>query len=137
MNASSCWDGLCKKWNPASTAPNNSDVPAGFTYLGQFVDHDITLDRTVGFPAGGLDPEEIEQAPTQSLDLDSLYGLRPKMQPQLRDSAKQPPRRALRHRTPGGTFVPPTAQHRAHPRFLRPPDANAHIVETGTNSWRF
>ena len=32
--------------NPGSDAGNNINVPAGFTYLGQFVDHDITLDLT-------------------------------------------------------------------------------------------
>ena len=32
--------------NPASPEGNNPKIPAGFTYLGQFVDHDITLDLT-------------------------------------------------------------------------------------------
>ena len=32
--------------DPASTDGNNPKIPAGFTYLGQFVDHDITLDLT-------------------------------------------------------------------------------------------
>jgi len=32
--------------DPASADGNNTKVPAGFTYLGQFVDHDITLDLT-------------------------------------------------------------------------------------------
>ena len=31
----------------ASATGNNTKVPAGFTYLGQFVDHDITLDLTL------------------------------------------------------------------------------------------
>lgn len=26
---------------------NDSDVPAGYTYFGQFVDHDITFDKTL------------------------------------------------------------------------------------------
>jgi hypothetical protein len=32
--------------NPGNTAADNTDVPAGFTYFGQFVDHDITFDPT-------------------------------------------------------------------------------------------
>lgn len=59
-----------------------STIPAGFTYLGQFIDHDITLDRTEGFP-GIDDPLDIEQARTPNLDLDSLYGNGPKLQKEL------------------------------------------------------
>ena len=32
--------------NPDDPAGDNPNIPAGFTYLGQFVDHDITLDLT-------------------------------------------------------------------------------------------
>ena len=32
--------------DPADLSLDNPNVPAGFTYLGQFVDHDITLDLT-------------------------------------------------------------------------------------------
>jgi hypothetical protein len=32
--------------SPGDASGNNPNVPAGFTYLGQFVDHDITLDLT-------------------------------------------------------------------------------------------
>ncbi len=67
---------------PGDPALNISDIPAGFTYLGQFVDHDITFDQTAGFPEID-DPEEIEQARTPTLDLDSLYGLGPRRQPEL------------------------------------------------------
>ena len=51
-------------------------IPAGFTYLGQFVDHDLTFDKTeveFGQPA----PAELLQARSPSLDLDSLYGAGP------------------------------------------------------------
>src|SRR5215217_1827938 len=72
--------------NPAS---GDSEIPAGFTYLGQFVDHDITFDQTVGFPVID-DPEEIEQARTPTLDLDSLYGRGPRRQPELYDPATRP-----------------------------------------------
>ena len=55
----------------------DSQIPAGFTYFGQFVDHDITFDRTEGIPDGSLDPEEIEQGRSPALDLDSVYGRGP------------------------------------------------------------
>jgi len=31
---------------PAGAAGDNPDLPSGYTYLGQFVDHDITFDPT-------------------------------------------------------------------------------------------
>ncbi|MGH3882129.1 MAG: peroxidase family protein [Pseudonocardiaceae bacterium] len=61
-------------------------VPAGFTYLGQFVDHDITRDPTVGFPPVG-DPENLESLRTPRLELDSVYGMGPVDQPELYDPA--------------------------------------------------
>lgn len=51
---------------PEDPALNNSKIAAGFTYLGQFIDHDITFDQTQGFPRID-DPEEIEQARTPTL----------------------------------------------------------------------
>ena len=69
---------------PEDPASNNSDIPAGFTYLGQFIDHDITRDETEGFPLID-DPELIQQGRSVTLDLDSLYGQGPKRQPELYD----------------------------------------------------
>lgn len=62
--------------NPADPAGNNAKVPAGFTYLGQFVDHDITLDLT-SFGEKEADPNAVENFRTPSLDLDNVYGLGP------------------------------------------------------------
>ncbi len=46
-------------------------MPAGFTYLGQFVDHDITLDLTsIGDKLE--DPTGVENFRTPALDLDSI-----------------------------------------------------------------
>ena len=62
--------------NPGDAAGNNTKVPAGFTYLGQFVDHDITLDLT-SFGEKEADPNAVENFRTPALDLDSVYGLGP------------------------------------------------------------
>ncbi|HWQ12831.1 MAG TPA: peroxidase family protein [Roseiflexaceae bacterium] len=56
---------------------DHPELPAGFTYFGQFLDHDITFDKTAGLPSGELTPEEIEQGRSPSLDLDSVYGRGP------------------------------------------------------------
>ncbi len=54
-----------------------SQVPAGFTYLGQFVDHDLTFDKTNVMLGQNVSPSELVQARSPSLDLDSLYGAGP------------------------------------------------------------
>ncbi|MEZ5284837.1 MAG: heme peroxidase family protein [Vicinamibacterales bacterium] len=65
----------------------DSTTPAAFTYLGQFIDHDITArtdrDETVsilgrGEPVGRLDPDEVvaklRNGRRPQLDLDSVFG---------------------------------------------------------------
>ena len=52
-------------------------IPAGFTYLGQFVDHDLTFDKTSVMLDENVTPAQLTQARSPSLDLDSLYGAGP------------------------------------------------------------
>ncbi len=52
-------------------------VPAGYTYLGQFVDHDLTMDRTAVEFGDHVSPADLLQGRSPSLDLDSLYGAGP------------------------------------------------------------
>jgi hypothetical protein len=54
-------------------AGDNPDIPSGYTYLGQFIDHDITFDITP-LNAAQNDPEGIVNLRTPGLDLDSVYG---------------------------------------------------------------
>ena len=54
-----------------------SPIPAGFTYLGQFVDHDLTFDKTTVALGEHVSPADLLQARSPSLDLDSLYGAGP------------------------------------------------------------
>ena len=68
--------------NPNIAAGNNPNIPAGFTYLGQFIDHDITLDLT-SLGDKEKDPLGIENFRTPSVDLDCLYGLGPDGSPHL------------------------------------------------------
>jgi hypothetical protein len=64
------------------TSGDNPDVPAGFTYLGQFIDHDITFDTT-SLSEQPRDPQAIFNFRTPQLELDSLYGLGPSGTPHL------------------------------------------------------
>src|SRR3546814_923735 len=68
--------------NPDDGTLGNDNIPAGFTYLGQFVDHDITLDLT-SLSDKKRDPLGLENFRTPALDLDSIYGLGPDGSPHL------------------------------------------------------
>ena len=52
-------------------------IPAGYTYLGQFVDHDLTFDKTAVMLGQNVSPAQLLQGRSPSLDLDSLYGAGP------------------------------------------------------------
>lgn len=67
---------------PNAAAGDNPAIPAGFTYLGQFVDHDITLDLT-SLGDKEKDPLGTQNFRTPSLDLDAVYGLGPDGSPHL------------------------------------------------------
>jgi hypothetical protein len=52
-------------------------IPSGFTYLGQFIDHDLTFDKTNVMLGVNVSATQLLQARSPSLDLDSLYGAGP------------------------------------------------------------
>ena len=64
--------------------PDNPSIPAGYTYLAQFVDHDITFDPASKLQ-GDNDPRALANFRTPRFDLDSVYGSGPKDQPFLYD----------------------------------------------------
>jgi Animal haem peroxidase len=73
--------------DPAKSAgnPNNPTMTAGFTFLGQFVDHDMTFDPTSSL-ARQQDPESIRNFRIPALDLDNVYGGGPVASPHLYDA---------------------------------------------------
>jgi hypothetical protein len=60
----------------------NHTIPAGYTYFGQFVDHDLTFDPTP-LRHQLLDVAALEDFRTPALDLDCIYGSGPDDQPYL------------------------------------------------------
>jgi hypothetical protein len=68
--------GQAMKDQASNASGDNKKVPAGFTYLGQFIDHDMTFDTTP-IPERTIDPMRVHNFRTPKLDLDCLYGLGP------------------------------------------------------------
>jgi hypothetical protein len=60
-------------WNAPG---NDSQIPAGYTYLGQFIDHDVTFDPVSSLMRAN-DPDALVDFRTPKFDLDSLYGSGP------------------------------------------------------------
>lgn len=70
--------------------PNNPDLSAGMTFLGQFLDHDLTFDPTSSLERQ-VDPEAISNFRTPALELDSVYGSGPGATPHLYDQQPADP----------------------------------------------
>ena len=88
--------------NRAAGQGNNANIPAGFTYLGQFIDHDITLDLT-SLTETDRDKVGENNFRTPQLELDNVYATGPSgdASPQMFDRTK--PGAMLIGRTgPGG-----------------------------------
>jgi len=75
-------DDLARRMEDNGAGPHHASLPAGYTYFGQFVDHDLSFD-----PVSSLrlpnDPGQVEDFRTPRLDLDMLYGSGPRDMPYL------------------------------------------------------
>lgn len=80
---------------PAETSPTpegvldaeeNTDIPAGYTYFGQFVDHDLTADDRPNDLTTPTPVTSLVNLRTPQFDLDSVYGSGPTGSPQLYDA---------------------------------------------------
>ena len=60
----------------------NTGIRAGYTYLGQFIDHDLTFDPVSSLQREN-DPNALEDFRTPQFDLDNIYGRGPADQPYL------------------------------------------------------
>ena len=72
-------------------AGNHPTLPAGYTYLGQFIDHDLTLDPT-RLPDTQIDIATLNNFRSPALDLDSLLGFGPGVDPILYEPHSAGPR---------------------------------------------
>jgi hypothetical protein len=74
-------------FDPPKDGPDaeESGIPSLYTYLGQFVDHDITFDP-VSTLIRHKDPNALTDFRTPAFDLDNVYGRGPSDQPYLYDN---------------------------------------------------
>jgi Animal haem peroxidase len=108
--------------------PDNPTHTAGTTFMGQFMDHDMTFD--IGSPLGvPTAPQSATNGRTPSFDLDSVYGGGPTISPQLYDPADH----IKLHIESGGRFedVPRTANNTA---ILGDPRNDEHMVISGLHA---
>jgi hypothetical protein len=63
---------------------DNPDIPAGYTYLGQFIDHDLTFDTASSLDRAN-DPDALTNFRSPRFDLDCVYGRGPVDDPYLYD----------------------------------------------------
>jgi Animal haem peroxidase len=83
-------DGLAKTMVEDQTVPDSDHLNtsprlfAGFTFIGQFIDHDITLDNTP-LAQQQADPDATVNFRTPRYDLDSVYGRGPVNEPRFYD----------------------------------------------------
>ena len=92
----------------------DSEIPAGYIFFAQFIDHDITLDTTSNLRQDPpLDAAAVSKLPnirSASLDLDCVYGFGPEASPHIYD-ADRPGRLAENPngydlaRSPGGVAL--------------------------------
>jgi hypothetical protein len=73
---------LARRMEDNGAGLDHVSLPAGYTYFGQFVDHDLSFD-----PVSSLrlphDPRQVEDFRTPRFDLDMLYGSGPRDMPYL------------------------------------------------------
>ncbi len=95
--------------NLSARNTNNPRLTAGMTFLGQFLDHDMTFDPTSSLERQ-VDPEHIANFRTPTLGLDNVYGSGPGGSPHLYDRSDGDKFLLEETGTPGRSDVPRNSQ---------------------------
>ncbi len=116
---------------PERASGANPNIPAGYTYLGQFIGHDITFDPNSQLGEVN-DPAALTSFRSPRLDLDSVYGSGPDDQPFLYDWDDTPDpgvKLLVGHNVIDGTRavrdLPRNDQHRA---LIGDPRNDVHVI---------
>src|SRR5437868_2547981 len=116
-------DKLVRLGKLMNNAPPGSDsiIPSGYTYLGQFIAHEISFDKTVSLDDEELSPENYR---SPSLDLDSLYGMNPQQgESRILYDDKNPARLKV-----GQTFAVPRANFEFEQDLPRNEDTGTALI---------
>ncbi|MCT2591490.1 heme peroxidase family protein [Streptomyces sp. N2-109] len=84
----------------------NPELPSGFTYFGQFIDHDLTLD-VMSQLGQSNEPGNLTDFRTPRLDMDNMYGSGPTVNPHLYDPDSHETKLAL---SPDGADLARTSE---------------------------
>src|SRR5882672_624745 len=108
--------------------PNNLTHTAGTTFMGQFMDHDMTFDLTsvLGVPT---DPEESPNARTPAFDLDSVYGGGPRLSPELYEPSSR-----IKFRIGNGGLFEDLPRASDNAAILVDPRNDEHIILAGLHA---
>ncbi|MEO7827548.1 MAG: peroxidase family protein [Allosphingosinicella sp.] len=106
---------LSKPIGEAEPVDENPAIPSGYTYFGQFIDHDLTFDPTP-LAASSVDVAALEDFRTPALDLDCIYGSGPDDQPYMYDG----------HKLRLGVALDKSAKAQTRSDLLRLPAATKH-----------
>jgi len=105
-------------WKLAETlyaeGDDNQQLPAGYTYLGQFINHDVTFDTQSSLRRPAR-PEQFRSKRTPRFDLDSVYGRGPMEQPYL--YCRKDPFRLVLGQTEHGELDLPRCRDASTDRF--------------------
>ncbi len=88
---------------------DNPAIPAAYTYLGQFIDHDLTFDPNSSLQQQN-DPDALHDFRSPRFDLDSLYGSGPADEPFHYEPGTTPARLLLEPNHEGVEDLPRTSR---------------------------
>ena len=116
--------------NPALSAnnPNNTSHTAGITFMGQFLDHDMTFD--VGSRLGKpTEPASARNARTPVLDLDSVYGAGP-----IADTRLYDPNDEIKFKVESGGLFEDLPRNPDHTAIIGDPRNDENLIIAGLHA---
>ena len=111
--------------------PNNPTHTAGTTFMGQFMDHDMTFDLSsrLGVPT---QPADSANSRTPALDLDAVYGGGPEADPELYEAVDQRSRRpAIKFRVESGGLFEDVPRDRNGTAIIADPRNDENVMISG------
>jgi len=114
--------------------PNNSTHTAGTTFMGQFMDHDMTFDLSsrLGVPT---EPADSANSRTPALDLDAVYGGGPDADPELYVAVeRRSRRRATKFRVETGGLFEDVPRDRNGTAIIADPRNDENLMISGLHA---